>query len=243
MKRHMYKPLLILFAFWALSACRANSSVQLLAESCDNVANGNTIMDVDGKTEMCLIVPTDMPFQTWHWSADGSTLALALHDPTITRPAGMGKFPRQPLTIHWYVMERNGRSATELTVAYNQGLSLSPDGQYAVVSYRCSADTTSCHDIYQTRNQKKVCSYKTYTVWFGDSDCSELTLKNGEDWDIKYEVNKSGCEFFQSSGWDTPNCDGSEPVTLTPVPRVSPTPIEGYPIIGTSIPGTTQSYP
>lgn len=174
-------------------------------------------MDVDGETEMCLIVPSDMPFQTWRWSADGSTLAFALNDPTITRPAGLGKFPGRPLTIHWYVMERNGRSATELTIAYNKGLSLSPDGKYAVVSYRCSADTTSCHEIYQTRNQKKVCSYKTSTVWFGASDCPELNLKNGEFWDIKYEVNKSGCEFFQSSGWDTPSCDGTEPVTLTPV--------------------------
>ncbi len=204
-------------------------------------------MDVDGETEMCLIVPTDMPFQTWRWSADGSTLAFALHDPTITRPAGMGKFPGQPLTIHWYVMERNGRSATELTVAYNQGLSLSPEGKYVNISYRCSADLIGCHDIYKTRSQEKICSYRTYTVWFFDSDCQELTLKNGEVWDIEYEVNKSGCESFQRSGWNSPGCDGTEPVTLTPVPAVTPIPIEGYPAITTLTPmatlATIESYP
>jgi hypothetical protein len=224
----MKKTPFVLLVFLALSACLAKTSTQLLAGPCDGIKDGNSIMDVDGETEMCLIVPTDMPFQTWRWSADGSTLAFALHDPTITRPAGLGKFPGHPLTIHWYVMERNGRSATELTTAYNQGLSLSPDGKYVVVDHLCSADTTVCHDIYQTRNQKKVCSYKTYTVWFGDSDCSELNLKNGDVWDIKYEVNKSGCEYFQRSGWDTPSCDGTEPVTLTPFPTVTPIPFEEW---------------
>lgn len=186
-------------------------------------------MDYDEQAEMCLVVASDMPVQSWQWSADGSTLAFALHDPTVTRPAGIGKFASHPLTIHWYVMERNGRNATEFPVAYNRGLSLSPDAKFIVVSYLCSANTTACHEIYETNSQQKVCSYRTNNVWFSDSNCTDLILKNGEIWDIEYEVNKSGCEYFQSSGWDTPNCNGSEPIIQTTIPTVAPISIEGYP--------------
>lgn len=225
----MKKVLIIFLGIFGLAACLADAPTQLLGGSCNGVEGGYKIMDVDEETEMCLVVSSDMPVQSWQWSNDGSILAFALHDPTITRPAGTGKFAGRPLTIHWYFMERNGRSATELTVAYNRGLSLSPDGKFIVVSFLCSADTTACHEIYETNSQQRVCSYRTNTVWFSDSDCTDLTLKNGGIWDIEYEVNKSGCEYFHSNGWDAPNCNGSEPNVLTPVPTVTPIPIEGYP--------------
>lgn len=233
----------IFFGLFVVPACRTNTVAQLLSEPCNNINNGHPIADIDGETVMCLVMSTDLVFQTWLWSADGSTLAFALHDPTVTRPAGSGKFPNRPLTIHWYVMERSDNQATELSVAYNQGLSLSPDGKYVVVSRLCGADTTSCHDIYTTSNQRHICSYKKYTVWFGDSDCSELTLNNGEVWDIEYEVNKSGCEFYQSNGWDTPSCDGAEPTSLTPIPSLTPISLKEYPIAITLTPNASESYP
>jgi hypothetical protein len=238
----MTKLFFVTVVLLTLSACRADMATQLLEEPCNGIANGNDITDVDEETGLCLIVETERPFLTWRWSDDGSTLALALHDPTIIRPAGMGKFPSQLLTTDWYIMDRNNHSATEFTAAHNRGLSLSPDGKYAVVSYLCSADTTGCADVYITRTQKHICSYKTYTVWFGDSDCPELILKNGEVWDIEYERNKSGCEYYNSNGWDIPACDGSEPVTLTPMPTITAIPYDEQPY-PTSTPIIVQSYP
>jgi hypothetical protein len=243
MKIHIVKDTAKFFvtvALLALSACRSEMTVQLLEKTCSGIANGNDITGADEENELCLIIETERPFLTWRWSDDGSTLAFALHDPTITRPAGMGKFPSQPLTTDWYVMERNNRNATEFTTAHNKGLSLSPDGEYGVVSYLCSADTTGCHDVYTTRTQKYICSYKTYTVWFSGSDCPELILKNGEVWDLKYERNKSGCEYFHRNGWDTPSCDGSEPVTLTPMPTTMAIPYDEQPY-PTSTPIIVQS--
>lgn len=225
----MKKALFLFFGILGFAACFADAPAQLLSVSCNGVEGGHTIMDYDEQTEMCLVVDSDMPVQSWQWSADGSTLAFALQDTTVTRPAQIGKFTGRPLTIHWHVMERNGRNATELTVAYNRGLSLSPDAKFIVVSYLCSANTTTCHEIYETNNQQKVCSYRTNTVWFSDSDCTDLILKNGEIWDIEYEVNKSGCKYFQISGWDTPNCDGLEPIKPTSVPSATSFPIQGYP--------------
>lgn len=225
----MKKVLVVFLGIFGLATCFVEAPTQLLGGSCSWGEGGYTIKDVDEETEMCLAVSTDMPLRSWHWSADGSTFAFALHDPTITRPAGTGKFAGRPLTIHWYVMERNDRSATELTVAYNRTLSLSPDGKFIVVSFLCSADTTACHEIFETNSQQRVCSYRTNTVWFLDSDCPDLTLKNGEIWDIEYEVDKSGCELFQSSGWDTSNCNGTEPILQTPVLTVTPILIEEYP--------------
>ncbi len=245
----MVKVLLAMLGLLVLSACGANIPTQLLTEPCGTIANGNIITDVDSETEMCLVVSTDLLFQTWLWSADGSTLAFALHDPSIIRPPGLGKFPNRPLTIYWYVVDRNGRNASRFTVANNKGFSLSPDGKYAVVSYLCSADITGCHDIYTIRNEKKICSYKTYTVWFGDSDCPELKMKNGEIWDIEDEVNEAGCAFYRQNKWDIPRCSKTEPPDI-PTSTTTPIIIEGYPIEGyqgypvvTVTPQAVEAYP
>jgi hypothetical protein len=109
----MTKLFFVTVVLLTLSACRAGMATQLLEEPCNGIANGNDITDVDEETGLCLIVETERPFLTWRWSDDGSTLVFALHDPTITRPAGMVKFPSQLLTTDWYAMERNNPSVTE----------------------------------------------------------------------------------------------------------------------------------
>ncbi len=195
-----------------LVSCSSSRFVQILPGACKATnARASTITGSDHESELCLVTGSEQEIITWRWSKDGSVLAYALHNASVTLPALSGRtgYYRPPAT-HWHIADRDGSNARRFSLADNKGLYFSPDGKYAIVQDSCYYATCQ-HSVYQVDDNHKICEYETRTVWFGKSNCPRLTLKNGQTWDIREEVNDSGCAYYEENEWDIPFCTTRAP--------------------------------
>lgn len=197
-----------------LVSCSHNQSVQILPGACEATnPQGATITGSDGESEFCLVTESEQEVISWSWSEDGEAFAYALHNATVTRPALSGRwgYYRPPAT-HWYIADGNGNNVRRFPVADNHKLNFSPDGKYAIVDVGCYY-TTCQHVVYEVNSSRRICEYKTETVWFSETDCPVLTLENGQIWDIQEMVNESGCASYERMGYIPEFC-----TTVTPTP-------------------------
>lgn len=182
--------------------------IQVLADQCEqSTAQQITITGSDKITELCLSVESDLPIIAWHWSEDGSRFAYALQDVSVTLPPLSGRtgYYRPPAT-RWYITDSDGRNPKKFDLADNKNLKFSYDGKYIIVHEYCYY--TKCYKtIYLTDTHQEVCKYQIREVWFGESNCSKLTHKNGKVWNIKAEVNQNGCDYYKQNGWPAPGCE------------------------------------
>jgi len=205
------KTILFLLLALAFMGCSRKQPVRILPNACDGATNSDkqafTITASDDVTEQCLIIEAAQELITWRWSEDGNVFAYALLDPTTTLPAMDGRrgYYRPPAT-KWHIADSVGNNVKRFSIADNKKLEFSVDGKYAAIQEYCYY-TTCQHSIYEVSTSEKICEYKTEAVWFGESDCPNLVLKDGRIWDIRKEINDAGCRYYEQNRWgDIPGC-------------------------------------
>jgi hypothetical protein len=232
--------ILILISF---IGCSKGDKANILEGSCpEHLDQGIPITDTDGITEMCLTIDIEQKVIAWNWSEDGSMFATALHDVSKTPVPAGGRLGYSPPATNWYISNRDGSNLQRFPLADNKSLRFSPDAKYAIIRDKC-IDISCWFSVYDIQEQRIICSYKQYTVWFNETDCGPLTYKNGDTWDLRGEVNDEGCEFYDSQGLSIPACAAATPESYPAPGNVSPH-TSGYPpLSGNYIQAPEYSYP
>ena len=147
-------------AIMTLSSEKHNQPMEVLTkgECLPNWLNAITITGSDGLTRMCLSGEDKKPLY-WYWSPDGSRLAYALLNDTITfSPVDVRHgYVRNPAT-YWFVIDADGKNQQRFPPADNKGFSFSADGQYAEVTALCNDLQGSCRiNVYRIDKIEIVC--------------------------------------------------------------------------------------
>ncbi|GAB4267743.1 MAG: hypothetical protein Kow0080_10040 [Candidatus Promineifilaceae bacterium] len=184
-----------------------NVRVMLIPGKCPpslNKNTGQTIIRESDQTTWCLLGVTE-PIIRWQWSPDNSHFAYAIqdkHNPSRQLSGRWGYINVE--SLNWFVMNTSGFSAKRFTIADPHYFTFSPDGEYAIIS-RYADYGRNKYDVVEISNERIICRYERFNLWYykGEPPCDDISLKNGERWDIKAETNREACEFHVSSwGWN-----------------------------------------
>ncbi|MGB0385723.1 MAG: hypothetical protein ACPGWR_12960 [Ardenticatenaceae bacterium] len=151
-------------------------------------------------------LPENKPYPiAWRWVLYEGIFACAIPIDNPPKESGGHRWV-QSVAVKWLIFDFEHGQMMPFPEAEYRGLSLSRDGQYAIVSEGCHKDTCN-RTVYRISvasiSSKKVCKYKTRGVWYAGG-CPPLPLRDGQMWDIKAETNAQGCEFYRQQGWGEP---------------------------------------